>query len=253
MVKTICHPSYSEKQSFINKLVSTFFTEGKTLVKGSRNIIKTFETDAETYNIKYFKKPSFIKALVYSYFRKSKAQRSFEYATYLINNKIKTPFPIAFIENRNFFGILKDSYYVCQHINYDFTIRELIHNPRFENREEILKQFARFTFQLHEANVNFLDHSPGNTLIVKGLDGNYIFYLIDLNRMKFEKLSLEQRLDNFKKMWLSKTMVLIIAEKYAELSGENGDKVHQILQQKTSDFKRKITRKKYLKRKIRTK
>jgi hypothetical protein len=54
-------------------------------------------------------------------------------------------------------------------------------------------------------------------------------------------------------MWLSKTMVLVIAEKYAELSGENGDKVYQILQQKTSDFKRKITCKKYLKRKIRTK
>jgi hypothetical protein len=44
-------------------------------------------------------------------------------------------------------------------------------------------------------------------LIVKKSEGKYDFYLVDLNRMKFENLSIEARMDNFKKMWLSKTMV----------------------------------------------
>jgi len=55
---------------------------------------------------------------------------------------------------------------------------------------------------MHEARVNFLDHSPGNTLVTKRGEGNYDFYLIDLNRMKFQNLSIEDRMDNFKKMWL---------------------------------------------------
>lgn len=78
--------------------------------------------------------------------------------------------------------------------------------------------------------------------------GKYDFYLIDLNRMKFEDLSIEARMDNFKKMWLSKTMVKVIAKAYAKLSNQSEEKLHAILLEKTTQFKRKITKKKYLKR-----
>ena len=167
-----------------------------------------------------------------------------------MKNGIATPFPIAYIEHKNSFGLLQDSYYICQQIDYDFTIRELIHNPLFPERDLILEQFAEFTFKMHQARVNFLDHSPGNTLIVKKGEGQFDFYLIDLNRMKFETLSIEARMDNFKKMWLSKTMVKVIAKKYAALSGESEVKLHQLLLKKTKAFKGKITRKKYVKRKL---
>jgi hypothetical protein len=39
---------------------------------------------------------------------------------------------------------------------------------------------------MHEASINFLDHSPGNTLIVKKSEGKYDFYLVDLNRMNLK-------------------------------------------------------------------
>ena len=168
----------------------------------------------------------------------------------MTDHDILTPFPIAYIEDRNSLGILKDSYYICQQIDYDFTIRELIHDPLFSERNVILEQFAEFTFKMHEAKINFLDHSPGNTLVVKTDSGNYEFYLIDLNRMNFQNLSIEKRMDNFKKMWLSKTMVKVIARAYAKLSNESEEKLHAILLEKTTQFKRKITKKKYLKRKI---
>ena len=143
-----------------------------------------------------------------------------------------------------------DSYYICQQIDYDFTIRELIHDPLFGERNVILEQFTAFTYKMHEGKVNFLDHSPGNTLVVKKDSGKYDFYLIDLNRMKFEDLSIEARMDNFKKMWLSKTMVKVIAKAYAKLSNQSEENLHAILLEKTTQFKRKITKKKYLKRKI---
>jgi len=201
-VRITIHPKYKNQEEAILQLVKTFFGEGDLIVKGSRNIIKSNFLGNEKVNIKFFQKPDFIKSIIYSFFRSTKAKRSFDYANYLLEHNIKTPFPIAFVEERSGLGLLGESFYICHQLEYDFTIRELIHDPLFPERKEILEQFTEFTFKMHEANVNFLDHSPGNTLIVNNGNGTYDFYLIDLNRMKFEDLSIEKRMDNFKKMWL---------------------------------------------------
>lgn len=250
-MRIITHSKYKEKEKALLQLVASFFNDGNLIVKGSRNTIKSNVLEGEKVNIKYFKKPGVLKSIIYSFFRSTKAKRSFDYANYLLQHNIPTPFPIAYMEERSSIGLLGDSYYLSQQLDYDFTIRELIHDPLFPERNIILEQFAEFTFKMHEANVNFLDHSPGNTLIVKKASGHYDFYLIDLNRMKFENLSIEARMDNFKKMWLSRTMVKVIAKKYGELSGQPEEKLHQILLEKTISFKRKITKKKWLKRKLR--
>ncbi|WP_396170712.1 lipopolysaccharide kinase InaA family protein [Flavobacterium sp.] len=244
------HPKYKNQEEAILQLVKTFFGEGDLVVKGSRNTIKTNFLGTEKVSIKFFQKPGIFKSLIYSFFRSTKAKRSFDYANYLLEHGIPTPFPVAFIEERNSLGLLGESFYICHQLEYDFTIRELIHDPLFPERKQVLEQFTEFTFKMHEANVNFLDHSPGNTLIVSKGNSNYDFFLVDLNRMKFENLSMEQRMDNFKKMWLSKGMVQIIAKKYAQLSNEPEDKLLSILMEKSQQFKRKTARKKYLKRRI---
>ena len=249
-MKIYLHPQYKEHEKAILQLVEVFFDEGNLIVKGSRNTIKSNILGGEKVNIKFFKKPGALKSIIYSFFRSTKAKRSFDYANYLIENGIPTPLPIAYIEERNRFGLLGDSFYICQQIDYDFTIRELIHDPLFPERNIILEQFTAFTYKMHEAKVNFLDHSPGNTLIVNKGTEKYDFYLIDLNRMKFGNLSTEARMDNFKKMWLSKTMVKVVAKAYAKLSNQSEEKLHAILLEKTIQFKRKITKKKYFKRKI---
>ena len=249
-MKIILNPNYIPHEKAILQLVNRFFDEGNLIVQGSRNTIKSNFLENEKINIKFFQKPGIFKSIIYSFFRSTKAKRSFDYANYLIQHSIKTPNPIAYIEERNSLGLLGDSFYISQQIDYDFTIRELIHDPLFPERNSILEQFTEFTYSMHEAKVNFLDHSPGNTLIIKNEYNNYDFYLIDLNRMKFEDLSIEKRMDNFKKMWLSKQMAKIVAKKYAELSNWSEEKLHQLLLEKTTQFKRKITKKKYLKRKI---
>ncbi|WPR72909.1 lipopolysaccharide kinase InaA family protein [Flavobacterium sp. NG2] len=245
------HKHYKEKEVLVPQLIEGFSDSGDLIMQGTRNIIKSNILGEEKVVIKFFQKPGLFKSVIYSFFRSTKAKRSFEYANYLLEYNIPTPFPIAYVEEKSGLGLLQDSYYICENIDYDFTFRELIHNPLFPERNIILEQFTDFTFKMHQARVNFLDHSPGNTLIVKRGAGEYDFYLIDLNRMKFETLSIEARMDNFKKMWLSKTMVKVIAKKYADLSGENEEKLQQLLLKKTIAFKAKTTRKKYLKRKLR--
>lgn len=244
------HQNYLDQKTEIENIIQNYSSTGKILVEGSRNTIKIFQISIEKLSVKYFKKPGFIKGIIYSFFRKSKAKRSYEYANYLLQHTIKTPFPIAYFEERNAIGFLGESFYVCNHIDYDFTIRELIHDPLFPERDEIIRQFTAFTFLLHEARVNFLDHSPGNTLIKKIADNQYEFYLIDLNRMKFQDMNLELRMDNFKKMWLSKKMLQVVAKKYAELYGKPESELLPILMKTSEDFKRKINKKKWLKRKM---
>ena len=45
--------------------------------------------------------------------------------------------------------------------------KELVEIPDFPDHDTILRQFTRFSFNLHEKGIEFLDHSPGNTLIKK--------------------------------------------------------------------------------------
>ncbi|HIC32903.1 MAG TPA: lipopolysaccharide kinase, partial [Flavobacteriaceae bacterium] len=218
------HPKYQHLKSKIESIIKDFESKGEAVTIGQRNVIKSFKVDDLTLNIKSFKRPNAFNSFIYKWIRLSKAKRSFEYASRLINCDISTPFPVAYIEQTSFFG-LKSSYYISEHIDYDFEFRALIHNPKFPEREEILKQFAEFTFKLHENNINFLDHSPGNTLVVKTEQG-YKFYLIDLNRMRFETMTFDKRMHNFRRLWLSKTMIKVIAEKYSELYNKPYQETH---------------------------
>lgn len=247
-MKITIHPKYKEQQEAILNLARNFFKEGKMLVEGSRNSIKTNFLGDEEVNIKFFQKPGIIKSIVYSFFKATKAKRSFDYANYLLEHDILTPFPVAYAEERKSLGLLGNSYYISHQVNCDFTFRELIHNPLFPEREEILRQFTAFTYKMHQAKIHFLDHSPGNTLVVNKGNGVYDFYLIDLNRMKFEQLTMEQRMDNFKKLWLSKRMIQIISKEYAKLSGQPEEVLLHLLMEKSRLFKQKTARKKYIKK-----
>ena len=243
MNNIIIHPKFTSYSTAITNAISDFDTTGFTVLKGDRNTIKSLEVGGLHLNIKQFKTPNIFNAFIYKYIRKSKARRSYEYGNRLAQKSISTPTPIAYFEASSWFG-LKQSYYVSQHVNYDFDFRVLIHDLKFPNRVEILKQFTAFTFKLHEENVNFLDHSPGNTLIVKSDTDRYDFYLIDLNRMRFETLNFKKRMHNFRRLWLSKAMINIMSKEYAALSEISFSKVKSGMLHYSRQFQKKIDAKK---------
>tara|TARA_R110000850_G_scaffold277086_1_gene422480 strand:- start:229576 stop:230337 length:762 start_codon:yes stop_codon:yes gene_type:complete len=246
-MKLLIHPAYASHKKDIVGILNDFDHSGTPLGKGERNQIKLFDYRGQTLNVKSFKIPNPINKIVYKYFRKSKAQRSFENAMYLLEHGMGTPQPIAYAENFYLFG-LKDSYYASAHIDYDLTFRELITNPKYPEREIIIKHFTKFTFLLHENNILFKDHSPGNTLIKK-VNGQYRFYLVDLNRMEFKKLSYNERIKNFARLTPKMDMVKAISEAYASLIKKDKDDVFRLMWQMTEDFQEKYHRKRKLKKK----
>lgn len=234
-------PEFEHLKSDFEKCILNFSSTGEIVALGKRNEIRKVKIGNETYTIKQFKKPIFFQSLVYRFIRKTKARRSFNYANTLISSGIKTPYPIGFYESYTI-GLNK-SYYICKYVDYHFDFRDLIHQPRFENRDRILNEFANFTFQLHENNINFLDHSPGNTLIVKK-ESNYDFYLIDLNRMRFENMDFDKRMHNFRRLWISKTMIKVLAKQYAILYHKSYEEVHDLMLKHSRSFQRKVNAKK---------
>ena len=236
------HPTFVSSEKAITDFLADFEHAGEYLTKGDRNVIRKGVINGVTVTVKKFKTPNFLQGLVYRYLRQSKAKRSFEFATKLIESGIKTPFPIAFAERFN--GGLKESYYLCEFVDYDIDFRVLNHTPLYPNRDEILTQFASFTFKLHQNNINFLDHSPGNTLIKISENNTYDFYLIDLNRMRFETMSLHKRMHNFRRMWLSKKMVRIMATQYALLYNAPYTKVHDLMLSYSKEFQGKANKRK---------
>lgn len=231
--------------------IKEFNSDSGTLFgEGQRNKIKLFELEGKTINIKSFKIPHLINKIAYKYFRKSKARRSFEYATTLLEKGIGTPQPIAYFENYDAIG-LKDSYYVSEHLKCELTFRELVEIPDFPDHENILRQFTQFSFNLHENGIEFLDHSPGNTLIKKAIEGKYHFFLVDLNRMEFhESMSFEVRMKNLCRLTPKKEMIAVMSNEYSKLSGESEQLIFKTLWKKTSDFQKQYFRKKRLKKRI---
>lgn len=248
MTRFEIHKNYLSISSELETIISNFTTSGTLIGDGDRNKIKIYQINENIINLKSFKIPNIINQIVYKYFRKSKAQRSFEYANKLLEVGIGTPEPIAYYEFFSNLG-LQESYYACEHLNYNLTYRELVTDPNYPDHENILRQFTKFTWEMQEKGIYFKDHSPGNTLIVK--NGKvYNFYLVDLNRMSFFQLDFDARMKNFSRLTPKKEMVKIMSDTYAKLSGDNSKKVYEKMWFYTQQFQEKFHRKKRLKQKL---
>ena len=188
------HPAYMEKylggplhyhrswSRFLNRFrnvrqVGDFeqWDEG-VVIDNRRNILRAVDGAI----VKHFRTPSLPRGLWYGILWKSKARRSFEYAQRMEG---LTPAPIAYREVR-ICGILRESAYVCRRSTCTHTFKELIENPHFPQREQILFAIGRFTAELHQRGIWHRDYSQGNILFND--DGSQI-EIIDLNRIRWRK------------------------------------------------------------------
>ena len=230
--------------------IQSFDSSGVSFVEGKRNVIKLFSIGDLCLNIKSFKSPHLINKIAYRYFRKSKARRSFEYATTLLEKGIGTPQPIAFLENYDWLG-LTTSFYVSEHLVTELTFRELVEIPDYPENEIILRQFTKFCFDLHENGVEFLDHSPGNTLIKKVGEKHYAFYLVDLNRMNFHStMDFDMRMKNLSRLTPKKEMIAVMSEEYAKFYPQTKEIIFEKMWFFTQEFQQKFAKKQRLKKKL---
>ncbi|MCX6061841.1 MAG: hypothetical protein NT103_06295 [Campylobacterales bacterium] len=231
----------SLKPSF--ESIRSIFAGDDHSIHKARNELKIIELDGVKTVVKSFKVPHLINRIVYTFFRKSKAYKSYHNALRLEELNISTPEPIALIE---FFesGLLEESYFISEFFDYDFTIRTPLLEP-LEDREAIFTAFAAYTYGLHQKAVWHLDYSPGNILIKK-IESGYQFSIVDINRMEFREITPLQGCENFNKLWASDEELEIMGREYARLSGFNVAvtiaemKQHNDANKRVKNFKKRL-------------
>ena len=210
MHKLVINSSYTNFKDFTLNIQS-FFASSTESIHKARNELKVISHNNVDTVVKSFKIPNIINKIAYTFFRASKAKKSYEYSLKI--GKF-TPKPISYIEFYNN-NLLEESYFISERFDYDFTIREPLLDDNFEDKEEVLRAFARFSLELHNNGIFHNDYSPGNILIKKENDG-FTFKIVDINRMKFFNLSETDRAKNFSKLWARDDELKIIADEYTK-------------------------------------
>lgn len=195
---------YEEQRKFIESIPALFVSNGGKLILESRNIVRLFPEQG--FVAKEFHKINFINKFVYACIRKSKAQRSFEYAQRLIANGFGSPEPVAWIDiKRCFLGIpflpviLRSSFYICRECTWP-SLQEICGMEPAEDTDFIVKAYAADVVRMHNCGIVPVDTNPGNVFYkVSSLEGvggtghgsgvgseplsSVRFQYIDLNRM----------------------------------------------------------------------
>jgi serine/threonine protein kinase len=239
MYKLKLNPIYKYLDDYLINIKQYFYEDTNTIHK-ARNELKIISHAGVSTVVKSFKIPHLFNKIIYTFFRDSKAKKSYEYSLKLGDF---APPPIGYIEFFNN-GLLDESYFISEEFIYNFTIREPLLQKNFINREKILQAFANFTLQLHNSGIYHEDYSPGNILI-REKNGKYIFKIVDVNRMRFFKLSCNERAKNFSKLWASEEDLTIIAKEYVKSYTHCNKFVQQVLyyslqNKKIKNFKKRL-------------
>ncbi len=232
------------KDELIN--IKDIFKSSNNSIHKARNELKIVELSGVKYVVKAFKIPHLLNRFAYTYIRDGKAKKSFLNGIKLQKLGVNTPKPVGFIEFFEF-GLLKESFFVSIYEPYDFTIREVFHH-KVEDISSILKEFAKFSYELHKKGVWHVDYSLGNILITK-VNGSYRFSLVDINRMEFKTIPPKDGLKNFNKFWAKDVQDLkTIAIEYARLSGIDENVAVDIVLEEAKKLEAKVNLKRKLKK-----
>ena len=235
---------FSELKEFTLHLPETFDRNG-FVIQGNRNIVKKITTAQGTFVIKNFKGMYFFNRLAYSIFRKSKAERSYIYSGILNEKGISTPPHVSWIDCYKL-GLLTNSYFVSVYYPYQ-TIKQVLDYLNIYDdtlKLSLLHHLAVFSKKLHSLGIYHDDFSVGNILVKKKLQ-DYEFALVDLNRIKFHKVSYIKGLRSFTKLNIDPEDMNILIGEYARLSNELPKSSIDLfwLYKKRSSFLRRLRKK----------
>lgn len=190
-------------KSFVQAMPSLFKYGRGTLVKDGRNVLRVISYHGQDYFIKSFATPNLFNRFVYGTFRKGKAQRSYEYAVWLRSHGIGSPEPVAWQQERTLF-LFGGSFYVSRPSACPFTVADLLEtegSPRRYSGDDtpVLQAIACTAARLHDLGCIHADFSRGNILFsAPDATGKVETELVDLNRLRFRPISLEEGLANLR-------------------------------------------------------
>ena len=212
------NPTYEHLREWITRLPETFTRQGEVIYDARNQIRLITAPDGSNVCVKRFHAPRCLNKWIYSYFRQPKAVRAYQNALRLRECGIRTPEGIAYIllSKR---GLLQESYLVSCRSTLTRNMYEFRHHP-LEGYENIVRAFAQYTAKMHDKGILHKDYSPGNILFDINQDGQVLFDVVDINRMRFDKpVSAKEGCRNFCRLWGKEDFFTLLAREYARARG----------------------------------
>ena len=219
------NPSFKQFESFMKDLPDNYKKMGKIIYKG-RNELKEIEYGGMTVIVKSFRIPNIINRIAYGLLRASKAKRSYDYANLILEKGIGTPLPVGYYTSRRWL-LFDESYYVCLKSECPHTYKDIM-DGKFPDTEQIVKSIASLTAHIHKNNMLHKDYSRGNILFKKTEEGIKL-EIIDLNRIRFHKIGMEEGCRNFERLPATEQMTRWMADEYARIMGFDHQKCFDII------------------------
>lgn len=215
------NPVFAKTKDFMESLPTIFDENGET-IKKDRNEIKIIQHEDLKLCIKSFNRVTVFNRYIYSWFRSTKAKRSYKVARKLEKRNINTPAPVGYVEVYGKWGILEKAFYVSLYLEHDYDMADVL-DKSIAMQEDILTSFAEYMAKVvHPAGAWHNDLSPGNVLINSKENGEWSFSFIDLNRLEFRShISSFRGLTNLKKMTNKPVALSLMAEQYALAARKN--------------------------------
>ncbi len=247
-MKIRIHPHYAAYESFIRTIPSGEY-EREEIYCNRRNTVERVRFGDKEFVIKKYKRPALINCLIYTWFRKSKARRAFEYAELFLQRGIETASPVAYIEIKKN-GFFHTGYFISEYIPYPL-IGDIGETGMDEEEKELLTQdLVSFTLQLHLHKIVPLDYNPNN-IFYRKVDSKYRFALIDINRLKLGKVpGIRVSMNAFSQLNVPPEDFMKILPLYADERGFDIEECIFFVLYNRLRWRKKRDFKKYIKRKL---
>lgn len=218
----ICHPrrvvmgrQFDKYRWHAKALPAYFRFKVGDIIHSGRNEIRIFHWGHLKVVAKSFGLPNPINRIAYGFLRASKAKRSFEYAKLLQSIGVGSPEPVAWYSERTLL-LFSKSYYVCLHSACKYSYMDLL-STEFPTElvEPVAKAIAHTAATMHNHGIIHRDFSRGNILFSVDKLGKVDVEIIDLNRIRFHAIDIEEGCLNFSRLPANDAIITAFAKQYS--------------------------------------
>ena len=224
-MKIVIDPSFHQQADYISQLPAMLQRGEGELVYEGRNRVARFRYDGLSLMAKQFKRVNFIQQVVYTFFRKTKAERAYLFAETFRQRGIATPQRVAYMEQRRG-GLFSVGYFVS--LETEGTETHLLLREVQDFRHELADAVARQVVLMHSRGILHGDLNLSNFLCRQTPDG-YQFTMIDINRSHFTEgwPTDKQCLENLVRLTHRRDLYEYLVRSYARQRGWNEEAAAQ--------------------------
>lgn len=203
MIRLHVNQNYKELEPVFSKIPSGGIKPTRVYCN-RHNYVYQIRVGDRLFVVKRYHQPTLFNRIMNTFFRKDRSRRNYEDAIGLLFLGIPTAKPIAYIREYRCgiyrYGYLVTEYLPCKRIDKMYGELETD-----EERGELLKSYIRFYSRIVGLGILHADYNPGNILVSR-TDKGYRFYLIDINRIRFnQKLTKTQVVRGYQQLGIEPT------------------------------------------------